>query len=88
MDDIVERLKRLLIDDLNFSELQAEQIDIDTPLFGPTGLGLDSVDALEVVLEVERQFGVTIEDNAESREILSSLRSLAAHIQKVGATEA
>lgn len=82
MSDVIPRLKRLLIEDLHFDELTTEQIDIDQPLFGPSGLGLDSVDALELVLEVERQFGVSIEDNARAREILATVRSLSEHITR------
>ena len=80
MDELVARIKRLIIEDLHFSEWSPEQIDADQPLFGAQGLGLDSVDALELVLEVERQFGVRIEDNAEARETLASIRSLAEHV--------
>lgn len=80
MDEIAARLKRLLIEDLHFDELSPDQIGLDDPLFGPTGLGLDSVDALELVLEVERQFGVAIADDEEARKVLGSVGSLARYI--------
>ncbi len=77
--DIEERLKRILIDNLRMTHLTPEQIGADAPLFGDA-LGLDSVDALELVMEVERNFGVQIDDSQESRKILYSVRTLADHV--------
>ncbi|MCO4747465.1 MAG: acyl carrier protein [Proteobacteria bacterium] len=58
------------------------EIADDAPLFGDSGLGLDSVDALELVLEIERHFDVSIEDNEEGRKVLASVATLAAYIQE------
>lgn len=76
-----ERVKNVIIDGLQLREMGIDTIDDDAPLFGDSGLGLDSVDALELVLEVERQFGVTIDDSEEGRKVLRSVATLAAHIQ-------
>lgn len=81
MEELIPKIKTLLIEGLNLEELSPEDIDPDADLFGDDGLGLDSVDALEIVMEVERQFGVQIKDDEASRAILQSVRSLAQHIQ-------
>ena len=81
MEELIPKIKMLLIEGLNLEELKPEDIDPDADLFGDDGLGLDSVDALEIVMEVERQFGVQIKDDESSRAILRSVRSLAEHVQ-------
>lgn len=58
-----------------------EDIADDAPLFGPDGLGLDSVDVLELVLELERSFGVTIEDQDTGMQALRSVNSIAEFIR-------
>ena len=76
------RLKQLIIDALMMEDLTPEDIQDATPLFGDDGLGLDSVDALALVIEIERTFGVTIPDDASSRSIMASVTSLAEHLNK------
>lgn len=72
---------RLLIETLNL-EGRAEDIDPEAPLFYD-GLGLDSIDALELALAISQRYGVTISSEDETnRSIFQSLRSLAAHIQR------
>jgi acyl carrier protein len=73
-------IKELIIDALQLEEVTPDDIEDEAPLFGDDGLGLDSVDALELVMEVERVFGAVIEDNEESRKILFSVDSLAKYI--------
>lgn len=81
MDALIARVKNLLIESLNLEDLTPDDIGTDDVLFGEQGLGLDSVDALELVMEVERTFGVQIKDDEGSRAILRSVRSLAEHIR-------
>ena len=81
MDKLIQSIKVLIIEGLNLEEITPDQIDPDADLFGDAGLGLDSVDALELVMEVERQFGVQIQDDEASRAILQSVRSLATYIE-------
>lgn len=85
MTELIADLKTLLIRELNLEGVQPTDIDADAPLFGDGPLGLDSVDALEVAMEVERSYGVVIQDDEASRAILTSVRSLATHIQAVRA---
>ena len=61
--------------------MDPSEIGDQTPLFGPDGLGLDSVDVLELVLELERSFGVTIEDQDTGMQALRSVDSIAAFIR-------
>lgn len=75
-------LAELIVSALNLEDVAAEEIDPDAPLFGE-GLGLDSIDALEIALEVSKRHGIQIRaEDEENRRIFSSLRSLSAHIQQ------
>ena len=69
------RIKRLIIDSLHLEGMTPEMIDDETPLFGE-GLGLDSVDALELVVALEKEFGIKIKSNELGREVFSSVASL------------
>ena len=75
-------LAELLVESLNLDGVVAADIDPDAPLFG-AGLGLDSIDALELALEISKRYGVKLkaEDEANKR-IFASLRSLAAHVDE------
>jgi len=74
-----EKLKKILITDLNLEELTPEEIDDNAPLFGE-GLGLDSLDAVELVVIIQKHFGIEIKDMEEGREAFKSVESLAAYI--------
>lgn len=76
-----QEIAELIVQALNL-ESSADAIDPDAPLFGD-GLELDSIDMLEIALEVSKRFGFQLRsDDAENIRIFASLRSLAAHIQK------
>lgn len=77
MEELIEQLKRELITELNLEEITPEEIDAETPLFGDEGLGLDSIDALEIILILERSYGIKIENPAEGKHIFYSVRTLA-----------
>lgn len=81
MDELIEKLKRELIKELNLEEMTPENIDADAPLFND-GLGLDSIDALEIILILERNYGLKIKNPSEdeTKEIFKSVRSLAEYI--------
>jgi acyl carrier protein len=75
-----QEIKALIIESLMLEDVQAEDIADDMPLFGD-GLGLDSIDALELAIAIERHFGVTIEaDDERNKEIFASINALATHI--------
>lgn len=79
MEDLKRAIKQLIIDTLQMDHLTPEGIDSDAQLFGG-GLDLDSVDALEIAVEIERAFGVRIPDSAESRSVFRSVTSLAEYV--------
>jgi acyl carrier protein len=75
-------LAELLVESLNLDDIPAASIDPEAPLFN-TGLGLDSIDALELSLAISKRYGFQLRsDNDENRSIFASLRSLAAHVQQ------
>ncbi|MEQ1508496.1 MAG: phosphopantetheine-binding protein [Myxococcota bacterium] len=89
MNELKTRLKKLIVESLHLEHVDPSQIRDDAPLFGSDPLNLDSVDALELVLEVERSFGIHLSDDSKTREILYSVDSLAAYIAPlIGAAEA
>lgn len=74
------RLKRLIVDSLNLEGMDPDSIEDDAPLFGE-GLGLDSVDALELVVALEREFGIKIQAQEIGREAFASVAALAQFIE-------
>ena len=74
-------LAKLLVESLNLDGVNAAEIDPEAPLFGD-GLGLDSIDALELALAVSKKYGFQLRsDNDANRRIFASLRALAAHVE-------
>jgi acyl carrier protein len=80
-DPLADRLKALIIATLKLDGVQPGDIPDDEPLIGSPRFGLDSIDALELVLVVEKEFGVKIGSSEESRKALASVNSLAAFLR-------
>ena len=77
------QIKQLIIDALMIEDTEADDIGTDDLLFGPdSNLGLDSVDALELAMEIERVFGVSIPESEETRKVFNSVATLMAYIQQ------
>lgn len=75
-------LADLLVESLNLDGVVAADIDPDAPLFG-AGLGLDSIDALELSLAISKRYGFQLRsDNDDNRRIFGSLRALSAHVEQ------
>jgi acyl carrier protein len=74
--ETIDRLRPLIVSSLLLDDVSPEHIDPDEPLFGG-GLGLDSVDALELVLAVEKEFHIQLDDAEARKEAFGSVRKLA-----------
>jgi acyl carrier protein len=79
MDDLRNDIKQLIISSLNLEDTTPESIKDDAPLF-QEGLGLDSIDALELAVAIERRYRVTIPDEAVGKKVFSSVNALAAYV--------
>ncbi len=86
---VAEReLAELLVESLNLEDVDPAGIDPEAPLFN-TGLGLDSIDALELSLAISKKYGLQLRsDNEDNRKIFASLRALSDHIQQSSQTPA
>jgi acyl carrier protein len=79
MEELIYKLKQQIIEALNLEEMTPEDIDTDAPLFGD-GLGLDSIDALELIVLLEKHYGIKVENPKEGQKIFFSVRTLAEYI--------
>lgn len=80
MQSIIQELKEHLIEDLNLEEMTPEDIDENAPLFGDEGLGLDSIDVLEIILILEKYYGLRVATPEEGKKIFQSVNSMAEYI--------
>jgi acyl carrier protein len=78
-NDLIEKIKNLIIHRLKLVDLMPEMIENDAPLFGE-GLGLDSIDALELVLGLEKEFGVIIPDAEVGKKVFQSVKTMAQYV--------
>ncbi len=81
MEELILKLKKEIIEVLNLEEVKPEDIDNDAPLFGD-GLGLDSIDALELIVLIEKNYGIKLKDPAQGKEIFKSISVMADFISK------
>lgn len=79
MEELIQKLKVEIIEVLNLEEMEPKDIENDAPLFGD-GLGLDSIDALELIVLLEKNYGIKIEDPKDGRKIFFSIRTMAEFI--------
>ncbi len=80
MDALIDQLKGEIIEQLNLEDLKKEDINSDAPLFGE-GLGLDSIDALELIVLLEKNHGIKVANPADGKKIFQSVRTMAEYIQ-------
>lgn len=80
MEELIQELKNEIISALNLEDVSPEDIDPSAPLFGDAGLGLDSIDALELIVLMEKKYGIKLDNPAQGREIFTSLDTMAGYI--------
>jgi acyl carrier protein len=78
-----EQLKTQIISFLNLTDLTTADIKDDEPLFGD-GLGLDSIDSLELIVLLKKEYGIVIQDPKQGRKVLVDVNSMAAYIEEHG----
>jgi len=78
-DELIPQIKQMILDALRIEGMTPEEIDSDAPLFGE-GLGLDSIDALQLVVAMEKEFGVVVPDAATGTKVFASIKAMAAYI--------
>lgn len=81
MEELILTLKEQIIDALNLEEIKPEDIDNEAPLFGD-GLGLDSIDALEIIVILDRYYGIKLANPAEGKSIFKNINTIADYISK------
>lgn len=81
MNELIEQLKAQIIEVLNLEDMTPADIDADAPLFGE-GLGLDSIDALELIVLLEKEYGIRLSNPSEGKAIFSSVASIAEYVAK------
>ncbi len=79
LTDLKQTLKAQIIESLNLEGMSPDEIDDDAPLFGE-GLGLDSIDSLELMVLLERNYGIKIEDAREGRKAMESVNAMTQYI--------
>ena len=80
MEQLINEIKLKLIDALNLDGMTPEDIDHDAPLFGDEGLGLDSIDVLELIVLLERNYGIRLANPQEGKEVFRSIAVMADYV--------
>jgi Acyl carrier protein len=80
MSELTEELKAKIISQLNLEDLTVDDLDDNTPLFG-NGLGLDSIDALELIVMLDKSYGIKLSDPKEGRKVFETVQTMADFIE-------
>lgn len=81
-EELKEELKGKMIEALNLEDIVITDLEDDAPLFGEEGLGLDSIDALELIVLLEKNYGIKISDPKEGKNIFKSVNVMADYVEK------
>lgn len=85
--DLIQTMKELIVEALMLEDIEPQEIETDAALFGD-GLGLDSVDALELAIAIDKRFGVRVDaEDERTKQIFQSVRSLSTHVAENMGTE-
>ena len=79
---MVDELKNLIASEIDLGGMDVSSFGASDAIFGETGMGLDSLDAVELIMLLQKKYGVTIENMQQGREIFKTLGSLAAYIEQ------
>ncbi len=79
--ELIEKLKVQIIETLNLEDLEPSDIDPNDPLFGDDGIGLDSIDALELIVLMNKEYNIQIADPEEGKNVFHSVKTMADYIQ-------
>ena len=79
MSELLDKLKREIIEELNLQDVDPAKLDENTPLFNE-GLGLDSIDALELIVLLQRNYGLKLASAEEGKEVFRSIKTMADYI--------
>ena len=82
MEELTTILKQQIIDALNLEDMTPADIDNDAPLFGNEGLGLDSIDALELIVLLEKEYGIKLENPSKGKEVFRSVDVMAKFVSE------
>ena len=80
--ELKEEQKGKIIDPLNLEDIVVTDLEDDAPLFGEDGLGLDSIDALELIVLLEKNYGIKVRDPKEGKNIFKSVNVMADYVEK------
>jgi len=81
VEELIEKLKVQIIETLNLEDLTAEDIDSNAALFGDDGIGLDSIDALELIVLMNKEYNIQVADPEEGKNVFYSIKTMADYIQ-------
>jgi acyl carrier protein len=79
--ELIEKLKVQIIETLNLEDLEPSDIDANDPLFGDDGIGLDSIDALELIVLMNKEYNIQIADPEEGKNVFYSVKTMADYIK-------
>lgn len=79
-EELIEKLKVQIIETLNLEDLEPSDIDANDPLFGDEGIGLDSIDALELIVLMNKEYDIQIADPEEGKNVFHSVKTMADYI--------
>ncbi len=80
MEELIQNLKMQIKEALNLEELPVEEFDSEAPLFGEEGIGLDSIDALELIVLLEKNYGIRLKNAAEGKGIFKNVKTIAEYV--------
>ncbi|MBR6030778.1 MAG: acyl carrier protein [Bacteroidaceae bacterium] len=81
MEQLINDLKLQIKEALNLEELSMEDFDENAPLFGEGGIGLDSIDVLEIIVLLEKKYGIRLSNPKEGKAIFQSIKTIAEYVQ-------